>query len=202
MKPQVQMSQQQDHKISVLFIDDDPAVLQTFAKHFTRAGFEVHTAESGREGIEKYRSARPDVTVLDLNMPVLSGMEVLDVLRREQAVVIMLTGHAELGNAVEAMQRGAENFIAKPVDMPHLEAAVEKAAEKASYRREVVKLRAQLSLSLKRRLIRYAALVVLAAVALWGGTMIGRLGQGSERVRGPIPIPLDTLGAQPETLSR
>ncbi len=185
------MSQQQEHKTSVLFIDDDTTVLKTFDRYFTRAGFEVHTAESGSKGIEKYRRVRPDVTVLDLNMPGMSGMEVLDVLRREQAVVIMLTGHAELENAVEAMRRGAENFIAKPVEVSHLELAVEKAAEKASYRREVVKLRAQLSPGLKRRLIRYGALVLLAAVALWGGTIIG---QGSERVPSPSPIPLDTLG--------
>ncbi len=196
------MSQQQEHKTSVLFIDDDTAVVRTFAKHFTRAGFEVHTADSGSKGIEKYRTARPDVTVLDLHMPDMSGMEVLEVLRPERAVVIMLTGHAELENAVEAVRRGAENFIAKPVKLSHLEVAVERAAEKASYRREVVKLRAQLSPSLKRRLIRYAVLVMLVAVSLWGGTIIGRIGQGSERLRSPIPIPLDTVGAQPETVSQ
>ncbi len=191
------MSRQQEHKTSVLFIDDELSVLKTLGKHFTQVGFEVHAADSGSEGIEKYRSARPDVTVLDLHMPSMSGMEVLDVLRREQAVVIMLTGHAELENAVEAMRRGAENFIAKPVKLSHLEVAVEKAAEKASDRREVVKLRAQLSLSLKRRLIRYATLALMVAVSLLGGTMIGRMGQGSERLRSPIPIPLDTLGTQP-----
>lgn len=191
------MSQQQEHKTSVLFIDDDTTVLKTLGKHFTRAGFEVHTADSGREGIEKYRRERPDVTVLDLNMPGVSGMEVLDVLRREQAVVIMLTGYAELENAVEAMRRGAENFIAKPVKLSHLEVAVEKAAEKTSYRREVVKLREQLSPGLKKRLVRYVALALMVAVSLLGGTMIGRIGQGSERLRSPIPIPLDTLGTQP-----
>ncbi len=191
------MSQQQEHKTSVLFIDDDTTVLKTFDRYFTRAGFEVHTAESGSKGIEKYRRARPDVTVLDLHMPAMSGMEVLDMLRREQAVVIMLTGYAELENAVEAMRRGAENFIAKPVELSHLEVAVEKAAEKASYRREVVKLRAQLSPGVKRRVIRYATLALMLAVSLWGGTMIGRMGQGSERLRSPIPIPLDTVGTQP-----
>ncbi len=197
------MSQQQEHKTSVLFIDDDTTVLKTLGRYFTRGGFEVHTAGSGRDGIEKYRRVRPDVTVLDLNMPGMSGMEVLDVLRREQAVVIMLTGHAELENAVEAMRRGAENFIAKPVELSHLEVAVEKAAEKASYRREVVKLRAQLSPSLKKRVIRYVALALMVAVSLLGGTMIGRMGQGTVRPAGPIiPLPLDTVGTQPETLSQ
>ncbi len=191
------MSQQQEHKTSVLFIDDDTTVLKTFDRYFTRAGFGVHTAESGSKGIEKYRRARPDVTVLDLHMPGMSGMEVLDVLRREQAVVIMLTGQAELENAVEAMRRGAENFIAKPVELSHLEVAVEKAAEKASYRREVVKLRAQLSPGVKKRLVRYVALALMVAVSLLGGTMIGRMGQGSEPLRSPIPIPLDTVGTQP-----
>ncbi len=191
------MSQQQEHKTSVLFIDDDTTVLNTLDRYFTRSGFEVHTAASGSKGIEKYRRVRPDVTILDLNMPGMSGMEVLDVLRREQAVVIMLTGEAELENAVEAMRRGAENFIAKPVKLSHIEVAVEKAAEKASYRREVVKLRAQLSPSLKKRLVRYVALALMVAVSLLGGTMIGRMGQGTERLRSPIPIPLDTLGTQP-----
>ncbi len=130
-------------------------------------------------------------------MPGMCGMQVLEILRHEHAVVVILTGDAELETAVAAMRRGAENFIAKPVELSHLEVAVEKAAEKASYRREVVKLRAQLSPSLKQRMIRYGALVLLAAVALWGGTMIGLMGQGSERLRSPIPIPLDTLGTQP-----
>ncbi len=191
------MSQQQEHKTSVLFIDDELSVLKTLGRYFTRAGFEVHTAGSGREGIEKYRRVRPDVTILDLNMPGMSGMEVLEILRRERAVVIMLTGHAELENAVGAMRRGAENFIAKPVELSHLEVAVEKAAEKASYRREVVKLRAQLEPGLKKRLVRYVALALMVAVSLLGGTMIGRMGQGSEQLRSPIPIPLDTLGTQP-----
>ena len=132
---------------------------------------------------------------------VLAGREHLgleQLFRREQAVVIMLTGDAELENAVEAMRRGAENFIAKPVKLSHLEVAVEKAAEKASYRREVVKLRAQLSPGLKKRLIRYVALALIMAVSLVGGTMIGRMGQHSERLASPIiPIPLDRLEIQP-----
>ena len=72
-------------------------------------------------------------------------MDVLSELKKRKAMVIMLTGMGEVENAVEAMRLHAENFLAKPIEMAHLAMAVEKAAEKATLRRENVELRARLA---------------------------------------------------------
>jgi len=181
----------------ILFVDDDPAVLRSLGDYFERLGHQVYRASSGREGIKLFEQYQPDVVVLDLYMPEMSGMEVLEVLVRRQAMVIMLTGYGELENAIQAMKLGAENFLTKPVDMNHLVAAVEKAAEKGQLRRENVELKARLSPGFRRRLVRYAALGVLVVLSWWLGRWIGREEEG--RPMRPIPVPLqqDTAIPQP-----
>lgn len=175
----------------ILFIDDDPQVLSSLGGYFERLGHEVHSAADGKEGIEVWNRVQPDVTVLDLHMPGMDGMQVLEALRRKNAMVIMLTGYGEIENAVEAMRLGAENFLTKPIEMAHLVQAVEKAAEKSGLRREVVELRERLRPSLKRQMVRYAVLVVLVAAAVAIGTFIGR--EETERPMAPIPVPIDTV---------
>lgn len=175
----------------ILFVDDDPGVLSALGNYFEKLGHEVYRAGTGPEGIRLWREVEPDVTVLDLYMPDMSGMEVLEVLRKQRAMVIMLTGYGDVETAVEAMRLGAENFLTKPIEMSHLVQAVEKAAEKAHLHRENVRLREQLTPSLRRRLIRVGALGVLIAGAIALGALIG--GGQRERPLAPIPVPLDTI---------
>lgn len=98
----------------VLFIDDDAAVLRSLGDYFQRLGHEVHRAPSGQEGIAVFDRVNPDVTILDLFMPEMNGIEVLEALRRKGATVVMLTAYGEVESAVEAMRLGAENFLIKP----------------------------------------------------------------------------------------
>jgi DNA-binding NtrC family response regulator len=184
----------------ILFVDDDPAVLNGLGAYFERLGHQVYRASSGKEGLELYEQHRPDVVVLDIFMPGMSGMEVLEILARRQAMVIMLTGYGELENAIQAMRLGAENFLTKPVDMAHLVAAVEKAAEKGALRRENVELRQRLTPSLKRRLLRYGALAAFILLSLALGRWIG--GSQAARPARPIPVPLnqDTAIPQPRPM--
>jgi len=178
-------------KCSILLIDDDHSILNALGKYFERLGHEVHKAESGKEGIALHERVRPDVTVLDVFMPEMSGLEVLEVLRERNAMVVMLTGQGEIEIAVKAMQLGAENFLTKPVDMDHLTASIEKAAEKATLRRENVELKRRLRPNLKKQLIRLGLFAVLVVVSALVGSMIGG---DTERVdpRAVIPVPLDT----------
>jgi DNA-binding NtrC family response regulator len=120
---------------SILIIDDDPGVLTVLGKFFGRKGWEVFSAGSGEDGVRTYEAHRPDVALLDLDLPGLSGRDILDILVARGAAVVMLTGHAEVEVAVDAMQSGAETFLTKPVNFAHLEAAVERAAEKVELRR-------------------------------------------------------------------
>jgi DNA-binding NtrC family response regulator len=182
-----------DRKRRVLFVDDEPPVLSSLTRYFEQVGYETHGAPTGRDGIRMFESVRPDVTILDLHLPDLSGLEVLERMRRRNAMVIMLTGDHEIENAVEAMRRGAENFLTKPIDLSHLAVAVEKALEKVRLERENVRLRAQLSPSLKRRLFQAAAFAGLVVGSATLGSFIGRGPSERDRPAPPIRIePADT----------
>ena len=158
----------------VLFIDDEPAILKSLGDYFEKLGHDIYRADTGKSGIVMFEKVKPDVTVLDLKLP---------------ATVLMLTGYGEVETAVEAMRLGAENFLTKPVDMGHLAASVEKAAEKNQLRRENVELRARLP-SLRRILLRWAAVVALLGASIWVGQLIGK--EQQERPMSPIPVPIDS----------
>ena len=104
---------------------------------FTRAGYAVASAARGELGLAMYARDAADLVILDLGLPDVPGLEVLERLKSfdENAVVIMLTGHADLQTAVESMRAGAENFLSKPVDVAHLYAAADRAFEKIELRR-------------------------------------------------------------------
>ena len=120
---------------SVLLIDDDVDVLRSIGNYFERLGYEVTRELSGEAGLATFDRLRPEVVILDLRLPGMDGMEVLEHLRQRDAAVILLTGEADVATAVRAMQLGAENFLTKPVDMEHLAAATARVADKARLRR-------------------------------------------------------------------
>ncbi|HEX9727179.1 MAG TPA: sigma-54 dependent transcriptional regulator [Gemmatimonadales bacterium] len=127
----------------VLLIDDDPDVLRSIGQFLEATGAIVLQEATGASGVTAFDREYPDVVVLDLHLPDQSGMDVLEQLRERGAAVILLTGHGDVRTAVQAMQLGAENFLTKPVDMPHLTAAIARAAEKVRLRREVQMLRSR-----------------------------------------------------------
>ncbi|HEV2733376.1 MAG TPA: sigma-54 dependent transcriptional regulator [Longimicrobiaceae bacterium] len=120
---------------SILLIDDEPDVIRSLGRFFERAGWEVHRAMTGEEGIRLYEAAHPDLVLLDLHLPGISGIDALEVLVPRDATVVMLTGHGDIETAVEAMRLGAENFLTKPVELAHLAAAADRAMEKTELRR-------------------------------------------------------------------
>lgn len=174
----------------ILFIDDDELILSSLTRHFDRLGYQTFSAASGREGIKTFNRVRPDVTVLDLQMPDISGLHVLEEIRSKHPMVIMLTGHGDIEKAVEAMRRGAENFLTKPIQMSHLAQAVEKAAEKAEIRRVNHHLRARLARSSQRHAAQLVMLLLLAAVAITVGVLIGSDSRPAVPAA-PIPVPFD-----------
>jgi two-component system, NtrC family, response regulator AtoC len=119
---------------TVLLIDDTPEVTAVLGAFFERAGHQVVRAHSGEHGIEAYQRTRPDLVLLDLQLPDMSGFDVLERIREHEPVVIIVTGHGDIPLAVQALQRGAENFLTKPVDLDHLRVAAERGLEKARLR--------------------------------------------------------------------
>ena len=92
----------------ILIVDDDEAVLKGLSEYFARLGYEVVRAATGQQGLDGFKSQEPDVTILDLRLPDIDGMQILEIMRRKRALVILLTGYGDIPTAVRAMQLGAE----------------------------------------------------------------------------------------------
>ena len=115
----------------LLLIDDEPSVRYSFRSVLEADGLEVVTAATGAEGVAAARRDAPDVIVLDLQLPDGSG---LDVFRRLKEIdarrpVIFITAHGTTETAIEAMKRGAFDYLLKPLDFPKVRELVEKAFE-------------------------------------------------------------------------
>jgi len=124
---------------AVLLIDDDVDVLRAGGAQLERAGYEVTRELSGEAGLSTWDRIRPDIVVLDLDLPGMAGTEVLQHLRERSAAVIVLAP-AGSSAAVAALQAGAESWVLKPVDQAHLEAAIGRVAETVRLRRVAVAL--------------------------------------------------------------
>jgi DNA-binding NtrC family response regulator len=118
----------------ILLIDDEPDITAPLARFFERANHEVAVAHSADEGLAAYHRVHPDLVMVDVGLPDASGLDVLQRLTEEHAVAIMLTGRADVETAVEAMRRGAENFVTKPVELRRLGEVADRALEKARAR--------------------------------------------------------------------
>ncbi|MFN2433350.1 MAG: sigma-54-dependent transcriptional regulator [Gemmatimonadota bacterium] len=103
---------------SVLVIDDEEGVRETLRQLLEYEGYRVTLAPSAEAGLSRFREAMPDVTLLDVKMPRVDGMEALSRIRAldPDAVVVMVSGHGNVASAVEAVKRGAYDFLEKPPD--------------------------------------------------------------------------------------
>ena len=131
------------NNIRILAVDDEPMIRNLISESLCQPGYHVETAASGGEAIDAVGKGEFDVVILDINMPDVSGIEVLETIRtKEQALeVIMLTGHATVPTAVEAMKLGAYDFLTKPISLKELTVTVEKAYEKKQLVKENIILR-------------------------------------------------------------
>ncbi len=120
---------------SILLIDDDIALLRSLGEFFAQRGWDVHRELTGEAGLTTFGRTLPDLVLVDLHLPGIDGLEVLERLRGSDTAVIVLTGDGQVSLAVQAMRNGAENFLTKPVDLDHLGAAADRAAEKVRLRR-------------------------------------------------------------------
>lgn len=121
---------------TILLIDDETSITQAFASFFERVGgHTVIRTHTGQEGVDASRLHRPDLVLLDVKLPDMTGFEVLERIRDDGGVVVMVTGHGDVSMAVKAMQKGAENFLTKPVDLTHLAIVAERAFDTVRLRR-------------------------------------------------------------------
>ena len=203
----------------LLVIDDDEAGCGLLRRLFTREGFEVAVEHDGKPGLERAEADRPDVVLLDLDMPGLGGLEVLPRLLALQpnAPVIMLTGHQDVRTAVQAMQLGAFDYLTKPIDNAEIVLVVRRALEARALRMEVDDLRRKVdeTVGLAAQMggsVQVSAIVEqvrTVAASNFSVLILGETGTGKELVAQAIHresdrrakpfIALD-CGAIPETL--
>ncbi|HEY8073140.1 MAG TPA: response regulator, partial [Labilithrix sp.] len=133
-------------KARILIVDDDVTTLEALERLLRQDGHEVHAARSGRAALEIAASHPPDVVVTDVQMPGMSGYELLERLRAQDAdlPVVVTTGLADLSAAVSAMRKGAEDFIPKPIDIEVLSLVIDRVQQRRALKIEAENLRRQL----------------------------------------------------------
>ena len=116
----------------ILIVDDEAFNLDLLEQELADRGYAVERARDGAEAVRKVESARRRPRAAGLLMPGMDGMAVLEAIRRSEpdVVVIVITGHGTIARAVEAMKKGAYDFVSKPVDAKHLEIVLGKALER------------------------------------------------------------------------
>ncbi len=113
----------------ILVIDDDSSICETLDLYLSEEGYEVYTALTGTNGLERFVVASPDVVILDIRLPDVDGFTILEDLikENENVKVIMITAHHDMESTIKAMKEGAFDYIHKPVDIDELDIAIKKA---------------------------------------------------------------------------
>jgi len=134
-------------KPRVLIIDDEAGIRSILSALLKKNGYHVQVADSGESGLDVYAQFKPAVILLDLKMPGIDGMEVMEVLDKRlnaDCKTIIMTAHGEVRSAVEAMKKGAFDYLEKPFDNDELLAIISRAVEMVTLKRRVRELEDQL----------------------------------------------------------
>lgn len=204
---------------SILVVDDNPAIIKLMAKILKANDYEVSTAVGGESGIKKLEKNDYDLVFTDLMMPDISGMEVLEhvISKSPKTMCIILTAHGTIKSSVDAIKKGAFDYITKPVSPSELLVVVEKALKFKNLEEENIRLKKEL-----RGKYNYTNLVgtskaikkiydLIEKVADTDGTVLitGASGTGKELIaraihytsnRSEKPMVVVSCGAIPEAL--
>jgi len=187
----------------ILVVDDEKLIRWSISERLVRRGYDAVTAESGERALELITQDPPDVALLDVRLPGIDGVELLRraLTAQPELVVVMMSAHSAVDVAVDAMKRGAVDFLVKPFPLNALDAAVERALATASTRRKLhaaattaiasgAGLQALIGESLAMREVRE----MVARVAASNGTTVlidGESGAGKEVVARTIHFASD-----------
>ena len=208
---------------SILIIDDDDSLRRVTEYTLQQAGYQTLTAVDGTAGLELFQREQPPVVITDIQMPGLSGYQVLQQIKaqRPETLVIIITAFGTVEKAVEAMRQGAYDYLTKPFSREELRLVVEKALSFADLRQENRRLRQELAgradappiigrsepmqqvFELVRRVAPSEATVLIGGESGTGKELIARaIHQGSERRSGAFvaincaAIPADLLESE------
>jgi PAS domain S-box-containing protein len=123
----------------ILLIDDEPDIVRVLGISLKADGYDVIPALSGAEGLEAFARDKPEIVITDVKMPGMDGIEVLKKVKDMDPYteVIIITGHGDIDNTIEALKLGASDFISKPVRDDALSIALKRAKEKLDIKRQL-----------------------------------------------------------------
>jgi two-component system, NtrC family, response regulator AtoC len=153
-----------------LIVDDDPEITTVLTELVEREGFAVTSASSLAQAREEIGATVPDIVLVDIHLPDGSGLELLEGLGPSAPEVVLITGQASVDTAVDALRRGAADYLTKPVDFPRLKMVLGNVARTLEMKHEIGALRTEL-----RRMGRFGALVGASPVMQKVYDLIGRV---------------------------
>lgn len=120
--------------MKLLLVEDDPAMQATLQRAFERRGMQVVACGDGARALDRWRASLPDVVVLDLSLPGIDGLQVLQQARAQghKTPVLILTARGTVGDRVLGLNTGADDYLPKPFDLDELEARVKALARRAA----------------------------------------------------------------------
>jgi DNA-binding NtrC family response regulator len=126
-------------KPSLLIVDDDPQICTTLRGQLTEAGFECQLASSGEAALQAMQGRSFDAIISDLNMPGLSGLQLLEEARKEhsRSAFLLATGMDDVGVAIKAMKLGADDYLLKPFRLQTVVTSLRLALQKKRLQREL-----------------------------------------------------------------
>ena len=117
----------------VVIIDDEPSLIKFVSQNLRARGYDVADASNGLEGVERVKDYKPDLVILDINMPGMDGFEVCSYIRQfSDAAIIMLTASGHEGDKIRALDMGADDYLTKPFGIGELMARVRAVMRRAS----------------------------------------------------------------------
>jgi len=174
----------------ILIVDDDESIRSLLAAVLAREGFQTATARDGEEGLARFGALAPDIVLMDIRMPGLSGLEAMRAMLklRPGAAIILMTAYADLDTAVQAIKSGVFDFVIKPFDLAEISLLVDRAYQIHEMHREIGLLKAELSqgFHIDRIITRDPAMQALCAsvvhIAASNATVVlhGESGVGKE----------------------
>ena len=129
----------------ILVIDDEKFITWSIKEGLGKEGYEVLTSDSGEDGLEIFKTETPDVTLLDVHLLGMDGIKTLEMIKEldRDALVIMITAHGGVEDAVTAIKLGAYDYIEKPFDLDRIKILIKKALETVTLKKEVRQLKSE-----------------------------------------------------------
>ena len=134
------MSSERPHKLRILFVDDEAAIRKVMQNELPRMGHDVTVCEDGESALQILDKNLYDVAIVDLRMPGLSGWDVVDHLKQvaPETDVIISTGHGSMQEAIQAIRKGAYDFLPKPCKLFEIANVLKRVGEKRSLQNKAI----------------------------------------------------------------